>query len=307
MNFLYRLYFFIPSFSNYGILGKIIDRILGKALKIIFDKTVANNFIKTQKFVGNGVNTIPREEIYIVSLTSFPERIDSVWICIESLMRQTFKPDRIILWLASEQFPDKKFPVDLVKLIDRGLEIKFCDDLKSHKKYYYVMKEFPNENIITFDDDIYYPNNILEQLVKTHLRYPSEIISNRVHKMVFSNDKTILPYKKWKHNFKGILKPSNLLVPTGVAGVLYPPNVLDEIVFDKDLIKKLCHNADDLWLKFTAFKKGTKTVTNKYFNKDLITIGKTHENSLIKTNGSQGGNDEQFKKLNDYFKFDFQK
>ena len=36
----------------------------------------------------------------IVSLTSYPKRINTIWITIESLIRQVQKPDMIILWLA---------------------------------------------------------------------------------------------------------------------------------------------------------------------------------------------------------------
>lgn len=42
----------------------------------------------------------------IISLTSFPQRIDVVYITITTLLKQTFKPGKIMLWLAEEQFPN---------------------------------------------------------------------------------------------------------------------------------------------------------------------------------------------------------
>src|SRR5690554_3540856 len=33
----------------------------------------------------------------IVSFTSFPARIDNVWLVVESILRQSVKPDKIIL------------------------------------------------------------------------------------------------------------------------------------------------------------------------------------------------------------------
>ena len=73
----------------------------------------------------------------IISLTSFPKRIDIVWITIESILRQSQKPDEIILWLAEEQFQGiDSLPKSLLELMERGLTIRFCDDLRSHKKYY---------------------------------------------------------------------------------------------------------------------------------------------------------------------------
>ena len=92
----------------------------------------------------------------IVSLTTFPTRINRVWIVIECMLRQTYKPDRIILWLSKEQFEClDKLPKSLLKLQSRGLEIKFCnEDLRSHKKYFYSIKKYPCDILITVDDDV---------------------------------------------------------------------------------------------------------------------------------------------------------
>ena len=55
-----------------------------------------------------GLNkTEEREKQLIVTLTSFPERINEVHLCINTLLNQTLKPDKIILWLAEEEFPNK--------------------------------------------------------------------------------------------------------------------------------------------------------------------------------------------------------
>ena len=51
-----------------------------------------------------GLNCNKRSQKVIVSLTSYPKRINTVWITIETLLRQSFKPDKIILWLATDQF-----------------------------------------------------------------------------------------------------------------------------------------------------------------------------------------------------------
>ena len=42
----------------------------------------------------------------IVSMTTFPARMKTLSIVLESLFRQTVFPDEIILWLADEQFSD---------------------------------------------------------------------------------------------------------------------------------------------------------------------------------------------------------
>ena len=134
MNFLYALYFALPNFATLGLAGKAINRIMGIALKRMLDLFMPRYLKRTAAKAGYGLNTKKRNETYIVSFTSFPARIEDIWITIETLLRQSFKPDKIILWLAEEQFPDKKLPESLIKLTERGLSIEYCEDLRSHKK-----------------------------------------------------------------------------------------------------------------------------------------------------------------------------
>lgn len=303
MNTLYRLYFLLPNFARVGIAGKAVNRILGMALKRMLDLFMPGYFIRTTSKAGYGLNTEGRDETYIVSLTSFPARIEDIWITIETILRQSFKPDKIILWLAEEQFPDKKLPESLTKLTERGLTIEYCEDLRSHKKYYYAIQKFPEANIITVDDDVYYPGHFLRHLIDLHNSFPKAICANRAHKMVIENG-TIRPYRKWQHNYKKILKPSPLLVQVGVGGVLYPPGSLSIDVFSKDVFKKICFHADDLWLKIMALKKRSLVVTNRRYNKDLVSVGKTQREKLVNTNVLSGGNDEQLKSVLEHYEID---
>ena len=63
----------------------------------------------------------------------------------------------VILWLSKEQFPDRSFiPNSLLSLEKRGLIIELCEgDLRSHKKYYYALRQYPNDIIITIDDMLF--------------------------------------------------------------------------------------------------------------------------------------------------------
>jgi hypothetical protein len=301
MNFLYKIYFALPNFARIGIIGKVINRLLSMLLKRIFDATVPAYLKRTAHRAGYGLNTGPRDETYIVSLTSFPARINDLWITVETILRQSFKPDKVILWLAEEQFPGRKLSDSLLQLQKRGLTIEFCDeDLRSHKKYFYAMQQYPDANIITLDDDSYYPKDVLSKVVDLHKKYPKAICANRAHKITFGNNR-IKKYRNWKINYNKILSPSYLLVPTGVGGVLYPPHSLSPSLFEKELFKEICFQADDLWLKVNGILVETKVVTNKYFNKDLIAVSKTQNEKLLDNNSYGGGNDSQLISLLNYF------
>ena len=298
-NTFYKTYFAIPSFSNFGISGKAVNRLLSLSLKRVLDLNTPRLLKKTALEAGYGLNTEKRDKEFVVTLTSFPARINDIWISIETILRQSFKPDKIILWLAEEQFPDKKLPDSLTRLQDRGLSIEFCEDLRSHKKYYYSMLRYPDANIITIDDDLYYPSDLLRNLVDLHQKYPGHIATNRAHKFTFTGEH-ISPYRKWVHNVTDI-EPSHLLVPTGGAGTLYPPNSLSKEVFDKETFKSICFYADDLWLKIAALRKGTLVVTNKTYNKDFVSVGKTQRQKLVSGNVISGGNDAQLKNILKYY------
>lgn len=241
------------------------------------------------------------EKNVIVSLTSFPARIDSLWITIETLLRQTNRPEKIILWLADSQFSKKdQLPKNLLKQQKHGLVIKFCDDLRSHKKYYYTMIENPNAIVITVDDDMFYPEDLVKNLLATHDRYPNTICCNLGH-LITLQDIGIAPYKDWVSGADGVIQPSHLLVPIGCEGVLYPPGCLNETVFDKKKIMELCPLADDLWLKAMATLNGVKAVKTNEISITYANLLTAKKESLNSINVEQNKNDEQIRKLLNHY------
>lgn len=302
MNTLLHLYFKLPHDRSFGIISKIINRLAARIVKRILDRTVPNYFLKSQEKYPVGVNQVPRDKDVIISFTSFPGRISDVWIVVECLFRQTYKADKIILWLSEKQFEGIELPKQLLDQKKRGLEICFVDDdLRSHKKYYYALEKFPNEIIITVDDDVYYHNEVIEKLVTFHQLYPNQVIANRGHEILFDkHTNKILPYRKWLHNVKKN-KSSFLFVPTGVGAVLYPPKTLTTKLLNVQKIKELCFHADDLWLKTGSLVTHSKVYITDYYKQEFITVGKTQNNKLVTFNSLNGGNDSQFKAILIYF------
>jgi hypothetical protein len=282
-----------------------MNRAIGISFKKLMDATVPKQFLKTQKEAEFGLNTQRREKTYIVSLTSFPARIEDIWISIECILRQSFKPDRILLWLAEEQFEGRELPLKLIELQKRGLEIRYCDDLKAHKKYYYTMKEFPESYVITLDDDLYYDSEILNNLIQLQKANQNLIITNRAHKINFNKSGRITNYRNWQHNVVSD-KASHLLFQTGGAGTLFPPQSLDKELFNKPVFQDLCPFADDVWIKLMAYKKGTQIITNRKYNKDPLSIKESQNEKLVTKNVLAGGNDVQFLNVSKYYNLNFE-
>ncbi|PIZ33669.1 MAG: hypothetical protein COY39_02020 [Alphaproteobacteria bacterium CG_4_10_14_0_8_um_filter_37_21] len=204
-----------------------------------------------------GTTTKRYDKELIVSLTTWAPRISTVWLTIESLMRQDVKPNRIILWLAKEEFPDKKLPIILTHLESRGLEIRYCENLKSAKKLIPTLREFPNATVITVDDDIIYPEILVKSLMQAHTLSPHTVFANRGRAIRWNQDKTLSPYVTWPLQTAENMSSSEAVLQTGCGGVLYPENSLSREVFDVQTLLTLAPRGDDIWFFAMALLNNT--------------------------------------------------
>lgn len=202
----------------------------------------------------------------IVSLTSFPARISKVYLVIESLFRQSCLPDKIILYLSQDQFPaEEKLPKTLLEQRLRGLEIVFSKgDMRSHKKYLTAFREYPNDIIITVDDDIFYRSDFIAGLLNWHSRFPHAIITNWTKKIIFDYKGCASYAAAPDASQKDIGKENSHNIVIGVAGNLYPPKAVYKDCLEWDLIKRLAFTTDDIWLSAMAILAGTSFVYTGY-------------------------------------------
>ena len=241
------------------------------------------------------------EKNLIISFTSFPARINDVWMVIESLKRQTVLPEKIILWLSKDQFPNvNDIPDSLKQREDNLFEIRLVDgDIRSHKKYFYAMTEFPDKTFITCDDDVFYPPNMVKNLITAARMYPGCIIANVSSEMTYDENGVLLPYVEWKNNFKPYASRNRVQI--GIGGVLYPPNCLSEMVLRKDLFTKLSPMADDLWLSLMARLTHTPVVQS---SKNILNLPIEDGSPSLSSvnNGEKNMNDVQICNMRNWLK-----
>lgn len=292
-----EIYTMVTPWAKANKMQILKNRIIGRVTNCIYPVYCKINEISIKN---------RKEANVIISLTTYPARINVVYTCLNSILRQTIKPKNVILWLANSQFPQglQDVPKNILSLQEKGLTIKFCNDLKSYKKIYYTAKEYKNMTIVTADDDTLYPEDWLENLIKEHILYPNCIICYRAHELKIDKNE-LLPYNEWNKLSEDIKGPSMKLVPIGVGGILYPSNFFEEKMLDSEIFMKLAPTTDDLWLKILAVKKGVETVKVFSNSKEWFTVKSTQQTSLKLLNvEASNGNDTAFEKLMKYYNID---
>ncbi|WP_137222060.1 hypothetical protein [Shewanella sp. MEBiC00475] len=197
----------------------------------------------------------------IISLTSYAERINVVHLVVESLKKQTYQVDKIVLWLDETELTRPQLPQALVALEDELFEVRFCPNYKSYKKLVPSLVAFSDAHIITFDDDIIIPTNVVEAFVDAHQRHSNAVIASRGRLMMTDEHGAFEGYDKWTllNNDTEVMAPFSI-IPIGYGGVLYPNGGLDSEVINVDQFSALANNADDIWFKCMSLLKHTPTV-----------------------------------------------
>lgn len=243
----------------------------------IFKNKLKNNFPDIYKGIFN----------VIISLTSFPERINTVNQTIESLLNQEVKANKIILWLAPEQFPNKEadLPKQLLNLKEKGLIIDWYHDIRSYKKLIPTLKKYPDSIIITADDDIIYNKTCVKTLINTYYSNIYNIIANRITRLYYKEKNLeILPRKLYtkNNNYLPILKQASCFnMQTGCAAVLYPPHCFYKDILNEDLIQKLAPTNDDQWFWAMGILNGFSVMMPKEPQFNLKYVENTQEGSCL--------------------------
>lgn len=255
----------------------------------------------------NSNNVGTTEEKYsegelIISLTSYGNKLQLLYLAIESLLHQTVKPNRIILWLDETKYSTyASIPETLHIQEKRGLEIRLCKDVRSFTKLVPALMNFPNAIIISADDDMIYPIDFVERLYRAYQKDSTKIYFYRGHFVLFNKNGTPRPYLEWvKRGAKGC---DLYNFPTGVSGIIYPPHCYHEDMTNSNLFLKLCPFADDVWFKVMTMLKGTlcELIETPNYEHLFVPLDIDESTSLQRINVQNGGNDEQIKNVFEYY------
>ena len=232
----------------------------------------------------------------IVSLTTHGERLHEACLAIESIMQGTMKPDGIVLWLDDND--RRPLPITLQRQVERGLQVMRTQDIRSYTKLIPALRAFPQADIVTIDDDIFYPHDFLEALFIAHTTYPQAIIANMVMQMSRDSEGIPLNILDWPYLTEMPSDSSSQdLFFEGFGGVFYPCGCFSEEVFNERVFKDICPTADDVW--FNAMARLSHTPIRICQRASYYFIGAVNEacqaSALHLINNNDNCNDRQLR------------
>ena len=257
-------------------------------------KKLLYNQLRKFIFPNKGITHIKRPVKLIVSLTSHPGRINVVEKTIDSILRQSLKPDMVILWLADTQFPEKEksLPKSLCRYLKHGLQIRWCEDIRSYKKLIPALREFPDDIIVTADDDIVFWEDWLKSLYVSYWVSPDCIQGYHAYHYHFDSDNNLQQITI--NDQHGILKGTTVF--GSGAGILFPPHTLCDDVCNEDFMS-IAPTNDDLWWWAMAHLKRTPLQLIENCNSNIVCIENTQQDGLCKSENSEGEVSRQFQNI----------
>lgn len=203
----------------------------------------------------------------ILSFTTIASRIEHIRPMVDSILKQTIRPDRVELYISDHRsiFPAgidegikrEKIPRFLLELEEQGqLYIEYVDNIGPANKLIPALRKYKETDniIITVDDDFIYPANTIEKLLNGY-RQEKCAVTSHGRKPLFSNGKLHSNHNLWPV----VYVPNKHLYNFGYGcgGGLYKSSFFCEKVFDTDKLLELTPLDDDVWFYFTRITTQT--------------------------------------------------
>lgn len=198
-------------------------------------------------------------------MTTVPCRKESLKKSINSIIQQTFHFDKLVVNIDDYMSSDDYNFYFQLKELDERIEVNICDKKwRSCNKLIPTLKKYPDDVIITIDDDIFYPNFTIEKLINSHLENPDCIVSHNSNAIFLTED---FKFKQigYFSSPKIFYKFYNQYLSNCC---LFPPHIFDgSDLFDYNKMMA-CTNGthDELWFWVNSTINGVKSIVlNDFF------------------------------------------
>ncbi|MBQ0087737.1 MAG: hypothetical protein KBT27_00170 [Prevotellaceae bacterium] len=264
---------------------------IGEAIKKLPDGLLSHNFSNND---------------IVCSVTSYGKRVsDALPYMLYSLFIQTQLPKKVVVYLDNEHWNDKQLPTLLKKLQQVGVEFHYCEDLRSYKKLIPALRMFPDNPIITLDDDFYYYPQYIEHMTAAYEHSDKRTVLGQWGCIPEKRNGKYIPYNEWKD-----CKYGNEHSPISFFGCCccYPPHIFDGEILKSDIFMKLCPTADDIWFWAMEERQHIKRAyiephgfgLNIYVNR-IEEYDLSLQSTLMYINGALGKNNQQLQNVLQYY------
>ena len=242
----------------------------------------------------------------IVSMTTIPSRLGKLPLVLRSLLQQTVRPEKIVVWMHEPM--KEQIPAAVKSLLNRPatsdlIQLCYTPLTCSHKKLIHTIEAYPDHVVVTCDDDFMYHKDWLNTLYQDHLVYPNHVIAQQIRSISRDKNGALKTYKQWRYH-PGSNQDPNTFLAIGGKGVLYPKQALHPDYKNAELFLHLAPKADDLWFKAMELRNNTPVRRCAKLVPEPIPIMGTQSFSLKKENVDRDLNVDQWQNLSDYFKLE---
>jgi hypothetical protein len=244
--------------------------------------------------------------LVIISLTTSPTRIDHIEEVLNTIMKNTILPDKIVLNLPTVFKRTGLTFNNIPTFITNNplIYVNVCNDIGPSTKIIASLPLFKNPEtiLISIDDDILYKPNFIEILLSISKIYPDAVITGisfvSLNNSDLLNDSSNLLNKKYN-------KLQYVQMVEGYSSVLYKKKFFEKYsVEELENYPKFCYFADDFILSNYLMKEKIRIIST---NEDLIENAYLEYGSQIDAlkmgaNGFTNNNIDNYKLCSNYFK-----
>ena len=254
--------------------------------------------------------TYDRMQAPLVSLTTISSRIARVAQTIATIQDQTLKPHSVNLYISDEPYLlDNGIPRDsrqLREIASIGANIYRVANIGPYRKQYPIIWQLRKRGadrqtpVITIDDDVLYPNNIIEKLMEA-MTADDAVVAHRGRQIVFNED-GIASYRDFVVPQE---RRSFLNIANGRNGIAYRLGYFPED--QQDFVGPfIAPTADDIWCKWVTAVYCIPTIVLAPTacidpSVDFAHSEQTDTYSLFHKHNASGTNDEAISALELYF------
>ena len=239
----------------------------------------------------------------IVSMTTIPKRKERLTDNLPSLLNQSFQFNKLVINIDDNLSEEDYKWYESLKEKDNRIEINKCESKwRSCNKLLPTIKKYPEDVVITVDDDIYYPVDTIKLLVETYENNKDCIITHEINPINFNQEMTYVTYenaydamllqREWGKYFSNCC--------------LFPPHVFDgSDLFDFDKMME-CTNGthDELWFWVQSTINGVQCIGLNYvrsFAPEMLKQYEEGEYQLTTFNNTAEKIEGYMKKINEMY------